>query len=495
MFRIEETTVNGDALRSELAVPEAGGCAIFEGWVRNSNEGRAVDRLDYEAYKVLAEREGERILAEAVERFGVERCLCVHRVGELAIGDMAVWVGVSAPHRGAAFSACRYIIDEVKSRVPIWKKEHYTTGDTEWVNCAQCAGHGHALESSLYARQTRLPEVGSDGQEKLKGSGVLVVGAGGLGSAALSYLAGAGVGRLGICEADRLEASNLHRQPLYEFGDVGEDKALLARRRLATLNPFVKIEIHPESLTHANADRLLEPYDVVVDCTDDFNTKLAINDAAQRAGKPAVFASIYQYDGQLQVMQPSSSSACLRCLWPEAPSPLDTGTCEQAGVLGAVPGVFGAMQAMETLKLLLGLPGLAPDELGLVDLMSMEMRKLRITRNPDCAGADGCVRTSAGPELEIDYWSMPAQARGGLVLVDIREAEETLASPLPASDVVTLPLSGINVDSPPLDRERQYALCCASGQRSRWLADALHARGFAGVRSVAGGLSAAHQGK
>ena len=160
-FRLSTVAVDLSALRAELADPACGGYAAFEGWVRNHNEGLEVRRLEYEAYAPLAVREGERIAAEACERFGVTHVLCVHRVGELAIGDLAVWVGVSAPHRDEAFRACRYVIDEVKHRVPVWKKEHYVNGDSGWVNCERCAadaqahthdndhdhGHGHAHDA------------------------------------------------------------------------------------------------------------------------------------------------------------------------------------------------------------------------------------------------------------------------------------------------------------------------------------------------------------
>jgi molybdopterin synthase catalytic subunit len=139
VFRFSRATIDGTILRAELADPASGGFAAFEGWVRNLNEGREVQRLEYEAFEELAVKEGERIVRAAIERFGVAHALCVHRVGTLAIGELAVWVGVSAAHRGEAFDACRYIIDEVKHRLPIWKKEHYVTGDSGWVNCERCA--------------------------------------------------------------------------------------------------------------------------------------------------------------------------------------------------------------------------------------------------------------------------------------------------------------------------------------------------------------------
>ena len=146
VFRFARAAIDGAALRTELADPASGGFAAFEGWVRNHNEGRDVRRLEYEAFEELAVKEGERIVRAAIERFGVAHALCVHRVGSLEIGELAVWVGVSSGHRGEAFQACRYIIDVVKHHLPIWKKEHYTTGDSGWVNCERCAEatHEHA---------------------------------------------------------------------------------------------------------------------------------------------------------------------------------------------------------------------------------------------------------------------------------------------------------------------------------------------------------------
>src|SRR5215510_4851032 len=166
-FRFSHTPIDTATLRAELANPESGGYTSFEGWVRNHNEGHKVRHLEYEAFEPLAVKEGERIVAEAIKRFGIERAACVHRVGDLAIGDMAVWVGASARHRDEAFRACRYIIDEVKHRVPIWKKEHYENGDSGWVNCERCAApsahetHEHAAHSAhhhgdhAYAAHTR----------------------------------------------------------------------------------------------------------------------------------------------------------------------------------------------------------------------------------------------------------------------------------------------------------------------------------------------------
>jgi molybdopterin synthase catalytic subunit len=143
-FELTDTPLDAESLKHRLRNPQAGGFVSFEGWVRNENEGRVVHKLEYEAYAAMAEKEGRRIVSDAVERFGLSAAACVHRVGSLQIGEMAVWVGASSPHRGEAFEACRFIIDQIKVRLPIWKKEHYQDGDSGWVNCERCAEHGHA---------------------------------------------------------------------------------------------------------------------------------------------------------------------------------------------------------------------------------------------------------------------------------------------------------------------------------------------------------------
>ena len=261
-FSFSSNTLRPESCREALCDPAAGGYASFEGWVRDHNDGRRVRRLEYEAFEALAIKEGSRIVQQAIEKFGVSRAACVHRVGDLAVGELAVWVGVSAAHRQEAFAACRYIIDEVKHRVPIWKKEHYEDGDSGWVNCERCAevavdhvhdgGMPHAHDEHQdtattgfahdYSRQVALPEVGQAGQQRIRNASVLVIGAGGLGVPALQYLAAAGVGRIGILDGDVVEASNLHRQPLYGVADIGRPKAVAAADRLRSLNRDVRCD-------------------------------------------------------------------------------------------------------------------------------------------------------------------------------------------------------------------------------------------------------------
>ena len=262
-----------------------------------------------------------------------------------------------------------------------------------------------------YSRQILLKDVGTPGQAVLAASRVLIVGAGGLGSPVLQYLAGAGVGFLGLVEADVLQASNLHRQPIYELAQVGEPKVVLAAAAVAKLNPTVRVETHAERFGPDNALRLVQAHDVVVDCTDNFRTKFLINDAAVLAERPAVFASIYQYEGQLQVYQPLASHACLRCLWPDATPDGIVGNCAEAGVLGPVPGAFGALQALLTLKILLKMRGQLEGELLLMDFTTFTSTKLKAPRRRECA-APHCTLVRELEREEADIELARRLARG-----------------------------------------------------------------------------------
>ena len=532
-FRFSHTPIDTATLRDELANPESGGYTSFEGWVRNHNEGHNVRRLEYEAYEPLAVKEGERIVAEAVKRFGIERAACVHRVGNLGIGDMAVWVGASARHRDEAFRACRYIIDEVKHRVPIWKKEHYQNGDSGWVNCERCAAPGeheahehvhdhhhshddappqaapaHAIAPPVqraakhapdYSRQMALKEVGPQGQAKLRNSRVLVIGCGGLGVPVLTYLAGAGVGRIGMVDGDKLEPSNLHRQTLYALADVGEHKAILAADRLRALNPEVDARAYTIRLTAENAAELVSEYDLVVDCTDNFSTKFLLNDVCVRLKKPAIFSSVYQYEGQLQVVRPDRDGACLRCVWPEATRDGLVGNCAEAGVLGPVPGVFGSLQALEVLKTLLDLPGQLGNELLVLDLLTMSISRVRIKRAATCPdhASSRVVRTldaaaftaSTNDPLEVSFDSLDEAEVQGLAVIDIRESHELAEAPTPTGNARHIPMAELLHGGKPLSPTGRHLLVCASGRRSLAAAEELRARGQSNVYSLRGGVA------
>lgn len=512
MFSLSTSPLDIVGLENQLKDARAGGYASFEGWVRNHNEGREVLRLEYEAYEAVAVREAAVIIEEAKLRFGVYDAACVHRVGELAIGDIAVWVGVSSAHRGEAFDACRYIIDEVKHRLPIWKKEHYTDGDSGWVNCERCAAdHGHhhhhadepctdsdanaseksitaITENQFYARQMRLPEVGAKGQEKLRTARVLVVGAGGLGCPALQYLAAAGVGTIGICDGDRVDASNLHRQPLYAPEDIGAFKAERAAAWLKKQNPFIQVKVYTEHLDVKNVDGVLAEYDIVLDCTDNFETKYLLNDAAVRMNKTFILSSIYQYEGQLFVYDPLSESACLRCLWPEMPDPNCVGTCADVGVLGALPGIFGAYQAMEALKHILGLDGALKNAIVYMDLLSFKPRRIPVLRSDNCPVCGNAKGTSSFPvpdfsDIEIEN----PETLGEFQWVDMRDANERDDGDFPV-DALKISVNTLAENTESLNAGKVYVLVCPRGMRSKYLAHKLRKQGYGRVYSLKGGI-------
>ncbi len=343
-----------------------------------------------------------------------------------------------------------------------------------------------------YSRQILLKEIGTRGQAALARGRVLVVGAGGLGSPVLQYLAGAGVGYLGIVDADVLEPSNLHRQPIFALADAGAQKAGLAMAAVQRINPAVHVELHAVRLDADNALALIRGYDVVVDCSDNFRTKYLINDAAVLAHRPAVFASVYQYEGQLQVYKPQPTHACLRCLWPDAVADGVVGNCAQAGVLGPVPGTFGTLQALLTLKILLGLPGQLEEELLLLDFTSFSTLKLKAPRRAECR-APGCehIREIAREEagIEISLPSLADAARQGFEVIDIRTTEEVAAQPAAARHIA-MPI--LLADPSLLPPARKVLLVCASGKRSLAAARELRKRGLA-VRSLAGGLQSLEQ--
>ncbi len=300
-------------------------------------------------------------------------------------------------------------------------------------------------------------------------------------------------------DGDCLEASNLHRQPLYVLADVGKPKAQLAAERLRALNPQIAVHARVEKLDATNVAQLIAAYDLVVDCTDNFATKFLFSDACVLAAKPAVFASVYQLEGQLQVYRPDdASSPCLRCIWPEATRDGITGNCAEAGVLGPVPGVLGSLQALEALKLLLDLPGQLRGELLLLDLTTLGLRRLKAPRHEPCTSGR-CVRVSALPAaldeeeiagLQLRFASLANAQREGFTLIDIREALEASTRPVPEVTCTRVGMGELLSDPSRLRPGERYLLVCARGVRSRELATALRTSGLKNVYSLAGGLSA-----
>ncbi len=339
--------------------------------------------------------------------------------------------------------------------------------------------------TKYYARQLLLPEVGFQGQEKLLKSKCLVVGAGGLGSSALYYLASAGIGRLGICDGDTVDMSNLHRQVLYTVDDVGVFKAEAAATKLRRLNPSIQIEPYCKRLNQFNCAKILTHYDLVLDCTDNFHAKFLLNDASVLFNIPLIRASIYRFEGQLNCYLPKRNEACLRCLWPDIPQDGCVGNCADVGVLGPLPGFFGVLQAMEAIKFFLGLPLLAANAMLMYDLISHTQKIITLSQNSDCPL---CGKTPTITELSgVNAWEIDAYSPSDFQLVDIREKEELEQDSLVSHTALHLPLSAF--DEKFLDRHQSYLFFCARGRRSYNLVSQLRAQGWNNIYSLIGGIN------
>ncbi len=468
MFTLSEQPLNPGQLTAELGDPRAGALVVFDGWVRDHHQGRKVLELEYEAFAAMAQKSGNAILEEARRRFAIIAARVEHRVGRLEVGERAIWVGVTAEHRQDAFLACRWIMDRIKAEVPVWKKEFFATGKPRWVH----AGDGSRsvpedpAADPRYARQVALTEVGVEGQRNLAAARVLVIGAGGLGCPALLYLAAAGVGHITVCDGDRVEASNLHRQVLFSVEDIGLNKAVAAGRRLNALHPDLVVDTVPDAADPASLPALLQGRNIVLDCTDSFQSKYAIHDACFRTGLPLVQAAVYQFDGWVQLIDPAVRDAgCFRCLWPEPPPVGCVGNCAQAGVLGVTPGLLGTHQAVETLKYLLQLPDRLDHDTLYVDVLGGGTRRLRRPLRADCP----CQGTVPWPALDETLLYPGARAEAlfrRARVIDLREPDERIGDPEWVHNLPNVPRAEWS-QIPERFRERPLILCCAAGARSR----------------------------
>ncbi len=359
-----------------------------------------------------------------------------------------------------------------------------------------------------YKRHLFLDGVGAEGQERLLASSVALIGAGGLGSPAALYLAAAGVGRIGLVDFDRVDASNLQRQVLYTTADVGQPKVEVAAARLSALNPDVDVRTHPAKLEAANARALLADYDVVLDGTDTFPSRYLANDLCVWLQKPLVYGSVMRFEGQVSVVV-ARSGPCYRCLFPEPPPPELAPNCAEAGVLGVLPGVIGLLQATEVLKLLIGVGEPLIGRLLVYDALAMEFRRFKIPRDPACAVC-GERPTVTAP---IDYTAFCASRAGGeaadevaeispvalrarldagedLLLLDVREPFEAELARIPGARLIPLgQLSGALAELEPY-RDRPVVVHCKTGGRSRRACLELVAKGFNRVENLAGGIEA-----
>jgi adenylyltransferase/sulfurtransferase len=361
-----------------------------------------------------------------------------------------------------------------------------------------------------YGRHLILPEVGLRGQRALKAARVLLVGAGGLGSPAALYLAAAGVGTIGIVDFDVVDASNLQRQVLYGTSDVGHAKLDAARDRLAALNPYVRVVPHATRLTAANALGILESYDIVVDGTDNFPTRYLVNDACVLSGKPNVYGSIFRFDGQVSVFA-TADGPCYRCLFREPPPPGLVPSCAEGGVLGVLPGIIGSLQAVEAIKLLLGIGRPAIGRLLLFDALDLSWRELVVRKDPWCplCGVAPTIRTLADTAVQCDIGApngstaadtVPSMSaldlkarldRGDpLMVIDVREPHEWDIANLDRWHARLIPLGQLPDRMDELDRGAEIVVHCKSGGRSARGTRILREAGFGRVWNLDGGIRA-----
>jgi adenylyltransferase/sulfurtransferase len=369
-------------------------------------------------------------------------------------------------------------------------------------------------EVRRYSRHLILPEVGVEGQRRLKQARVLCVGAGGLGSPAAMYLAAAGVGTLGLVDFDVVDLSNLQRQLLHGTGDVGRPKLESAIDRLHAINPHVNVEPHHTALTSANALDLLRDYDVVLDGTDNFPTRYLVNDACVLLRKPNAFGSIFRFEGQASVFG-VEGGPCYRCLYPEPPPPGLVPSCAEAGVLGVLPGIIGTIQATETLKLLLGIGQPLIGRFLVFEALRMRFRELTLRRDPECpvcgdhptvtalidyeqfcgvspAAVVSSTATAGAPAPAPDITPRALRdwmaAGTPLVVVDVREPQEWDICHLPGA--VLIPLGELPQRLGELDPAVPVVCQCRSGIRSARAAQFLRLQGFQDVRNLTGGILA-----
>jgi len=362
-----------------------------------------------------------------------------------------------------------------------------------------------------YSRHIVLPEVGWEGQRKLKAAKVLLIGAGGLGSPLGLYLAAAGVGRIGLVDFDVVDESNLHRQVLYGISDVGRPKLQAAVERLRDVNPHVELVPHSVRLTSENALDLFAPYDIIVDGSDNFPTRYLVNDACVLLGKPYVYGSIFRFEGQVSVFG-APDGPCYRCLFREPPPPGLVPSCAEGGVLGVLPGIIGTLQALETIKLILGRGDTLVGRLLLFDAMALRWRELKLRRNPECPACgerptltglidyeEFCgLKTSAAvvdagdtvPELTAAELKSRLDRGDRLVIVDVREPHEWEIANLGAYGARLVPLGQLEAHAEELDRESEIVLMCRSGARGVRALRQLRAAGFPRLWNLKGGILA-----
>lgn len=359
-------------------------------------------------------------------------------------------------------------------------------------------------EAARYSRHIMMPEVGREGQIRLKRARVLCIGAGGLGSPAALYLAAAGVGTIGVVDFDRVELSNLQRQILHATGDVGRPKTESARDRLRGVNPNVELELHPVQFSSENARELVASYDVVLDGSDNLATRYLSSDVCTWAQKPNVYGSVFRFEGQSTVFAPHLGGPCYRCLFPEPPDPQSIPSCAEAGVLGVVPGLIGVVQAIEAIKLILNVGEPLVGRLLHVDTLTMKFREFRLRRDPLCpvcgdsptitepidyeGFCSGTRGASAVPAISVQDLQRRIRENGSIMIVDVRERFEFEIARIEGSTLI--PLDELSGRLKELDPSKEIVAMCKSGIRSAHAVQFLRSAGYDKVFNLEGGIDA-----
>ena len=360
-----------------------------------------------------------------------------------------------------------------------------------------------------YSRHLLIPEVGLDGQKKLKAASVLVIGTGGLGSPVALYLAAAGVGRIGLVDYDVVDFSNLQRQVIHGTSGIGSLKVESARQRMLDLNPDIQVDAYNEPFTTENALRIAADYDVIIDGTDNFPTRYLTNDVCVLLGKPNVYGSIFRFDGQVSVFY-AKEGPCYRCLFPEPPPPGLVPSCAEGGVLGVLPGTIGTLQATEALKLILGIGEPLIGKLMLYNALDMSFEFVNLRKNPKCkvcspepeitelidyeafCGVPGHDHDegSAGEGWDISASELAKRLQQGnhIRLLDVREPHELQISKLPGADLI--PLGQLAARLSELDSAQEMVVFCKSGSRSARALELLVSAGFRKAKNLKGGINA-----
>ncbi len=374
-----------------------------------------------------------------------------------------------------------------------------------------------AEKMARYSRQVILPDIGMEGQQRLANARVLIIGMGGLGSPAALYLAAAGIGRLGLADFDTVALHNLQRQVLHDTTRVGQSKLDSACDRLKTLNPEIKLERYDEGITVDNAIDIFSKYDLIVDGSDNFPTRYLVNDAAFLTGKPLIYGSIFQFEGQASLFNPTGKGPCYRCLFPNMPKPGSVPNCEEAGVIGALCGIIGNIQAMEAIKWIVGLGDSLCNQLLVIDVLTMNFRKLNLKKDPDCplCGSHPAIKTltsenyqfschagmnddtgiveqdtsnAAPPAIDVKKAKTWLIAEDKPFLLDVREVHEVAICKIEGSHHI--PMNDVINHLSDLPKEQAILVYCHHGMRSLKVVELLRKNSFAKATNMTGGIEA-----